>query len=782
MLEAPDKPHIASAPFRGTLSLDLLLDFWQAEQSSNAHGLSAMAKEINEHVARAPELRGPLASPAVLERYPDLVGPMFSVLLPAGLKNMACTAVCHPSSWDFFHSTPRFRRELLSARGSLRGELLLDGMTWDFLGRLYRYLGVLRSCYGINMQFEKSVLVQVENEQTGLLSCFQLRAQLDMMRVRPTGEIPPLDQAILEQVKADMTSFDLWARLLPYDAFEYYGMMVYEATEVTEEVTRAQLTELLVEADPLIELDRFNRIEKLLRTFLKLPNLELAVIGIEGDSGFCMDGHEGLRHDLDARALDSLICPHDRSDLSCGETVVHSDLAEIPLPTDFMRNMVQEGARSFLMTPIRGQDGLSGALVLSTDKPGQLSMLTKLRLKGLLPIFSQALQRTLADVQARVQAVLKEKFTSIHPAVEWKFRAAALRYVHSREIGDVVFPDVHSLYSASDIRSSSDIRNRAIQSDLIRQVETAKEVLHEARGRREIEYLSSLIYRLEGLVAELEGGVRSGDEARVARLLASEVEPIFGSLEVLGSDVHSSIEGYRGAVCEDSGSLYTERRAYEDSVDRLASVQTAILQEAQERAQRVFPHLFQMYRTDGVEHSIYVGSSLTERTDFSLLYLKDLRLWQLRVVARLARASARLERELTVPLKVAHLILAQSDPIALRFSQEEKKFNVDGAYNIRYEIIKKRIDKAHVKGTDERLTQPGKIAIFYSQAQEEQEYGHFIDYLQQRGELEREVERLDVEDLQGVHGLRALRVAVNLQEPEENPESIELAPGLKKNQ
>jgi hypothetical protein len=41
---------------------------------------------------------------------------------------------------------------------------------------------------------------------------------------------------------------------------------------------------------------------------------------------------------------------------------------------------------------------------------------------------------------------------------------------------------------------------------------------------------------------------------------------------------------------------------------------------------------------------------------------------------------------------------------------------VDGAYDIRYEIVKKRIDKALIKGTNERATQPGKIVIVYSQA------------------------------------------------------------------
>ena len=104
-------------------------------------------------------------------------------------------------------------------------------------------------------------------------------------------------------------------------------------------------------------------------------------------------------------------------------------------------------------------------------------------------------------------------------------------------------------------------------------------------------------------------------------------------------------------------------------------------------------------------------------------------------------------------LRVASLILVHSNPLAIKFRMDEKQFDVDGAYNIRYEIIKKRIDKAHIKGTEERLTVPGKIAIVYSQEKDAEEYYKYIKYLGS-------VEKLDIEDLQGVSGLKALRVDV----------------------
>ena len=97
---------------------------------------------------------------------------------------------------------------------------------------------------------------------------------------------------------------------------------------------------------------------------------------------------------------------------------------------------------------------------------------------------------------------------------------------------------------------------------------------------------------------------------------------------------------------------------------------------------------------------------------------------------------------------------------------EEKHFSVDGAYNARYEIVKKRIDKACIHGTGERLTQPDQIAIVYTQEREAEMYREFITYLQEEGFLKTDFVDVLLEDLQGVHGLRALRVQVMDQPPE----------------
>jgi hypothetical protein len=106
--------------------------------------------------------------------------------------------------------------------------------------------------------------------------------------------------------------------------------------------------------------------------------------------------------------------------------------------------------------------------------------------------------------------------------------------------------------------------------------------------------------------------------------------------------------------------------------------------------------------------------------------------------------------------------MAHSNPIAISFRKDERRFDVEGAYNIRYEIMKKRIDKVRIKSTNERLTQPGKIAIVYSYAREADEYRKYIEFLQNKNILLPDAEMLDLEEVQGISGLKAIRLSVNL--------------------
>ena len=195
------------------------------------------------------------------------------------------------------------------------------------------------------------------------------------------------------------------------------------------------------------------------------------------------------------------------------------------------------------------------------------------------------------------------------------------------------------------------------------------------------------------------------------------------------------------------------------------------IDKEQEAAQQIFPHYFERFVTDGVDFNIYIGQSISPNKNFDAFYLKNLKMWQLTTLAKAAQLTNRLEKKLSMPLQTTQLILAHSHPISISFRTAERKFDVDGAYNIRYEIIKKRIDKVHIKNSKERLTQPGMLAIVYSQPLEGQEYMEYIDFLRNKNLLKGPVQQFELEELQGVSGLKGLRVAINMVDEEQSKES-----------
>ena len=186
----------------------------------------------------------------------------------------------------------------------------------------------------------------------------------------------------------------------------------------------------------------------------------------------------------------------------------------------------------------------------------------------------------------------------------------------------------------------------------------------------------------------------------------------------------------------------------------------SLLDEKQISAQAMYPHYFERFKTDGVEHNMYIGESLTKEDSFSPIYLYNLRLWQLQIMCEMENSYYQMQTDFPIKLDVASMILVFNQPLSISFRMDEKQFDVDGTYNARYEIVKKRVDKAFIKGTNERITQKGKISIVYSQKQDEEEYLRYVKFLQSKNYLDNDIEILELQDLQAVTGLKAIRVSV----------------------
>jgi GAF domain-containing protein len=760
-------------PFACVLSLEPLVNLWTQFGASNHPG-AGLAQLVHEEVQHAPEFLAPIEDMTVLTRRKELVELLMSLVFPQAFWDRDYGAAYIPYHFRSFYATPAFAAMLMAPDGTFGDRLQVDEKTLFGMRILGAYVDILRRFYGITLDFDFPLILTTTDPHTGLDRHFKMRFSRRFLEIRQQGAPKSLSSAAQKHLLANPADLRVWMDVLPPEHFVFYGFAVANAMDVTDQEVLSSLKRDVVEKVSLVSATKFLDLQEKLRTLLRRPHIELGLVALQDHQVLVLHRQRqaeqschfsnSTHYHLEDLAGSS----HERA-LTQGQLQVIEDLTVLAARSPLEEALFQRGMCNLLVVPLYYQETLLGVLELSSPTPGDLHALSTMKLRDVLPLFSVAVKRSVEELNARVESFIKEQYTAIHPAVEWRFRQAALRIMeqHQRgvpaEMEPIVFNELYPLYAISDIRGSSTQRNEAIQADLIEHLRLARAVIVQAYACRPLPALDEITYRIDKHSAHIAVSLNAGDEEAVLDFLHRDVEPVFEHLEAFDSSVRQHLKVYWAAINPRLGMLHQQRRAFEESVNKINDAISAYLDAEEAEAQKMFPHYFEKHSSDGVEHGIYVGASLMEDGKFDLLYLHNLRIWQLLVMCGAALLTAQLRPSLQVPLETTHLVLAHHTPLSIHFHPDEKQFEVDGAYNMRYEIIKNRIDKALIKGRPERLTQPGKIAIVYSQPREAAAYLQYIDYLHDKGYITADVEDVELEDLQGAQGLKALRITVNME-------------------
>ena len=760
-------------PFKGRLSFKPLIDYLFDEDERKPCKAKLFLKEsLKGEIEKAPELLEPIDDFTVLEKHAELIQKLMSVVMaPASLDREAIAAVVPFSVRPIFVS-PLFQQLFLDSEGVFQGRI---NVSTDVLlkGRVIRsYLFILERFYGIRQNLDYPIVRIIRDPENGLDRYFNMTLDFRFVDCRALKKPKVLTEKDRNRILEHLTEPEVLKEILPPSHFELHGFTLIRGTDVTKSEVISALERDLISQESIVSPGEFDRIQGHLRTLFRRPDLVSGVAAFQGDqilmlskscekSCSCIfaDSHHVPVSEMNGTVFDRAVRESKVvrvPDLQDQKTIMHKE-----------EGLLQMGLRSLLIAPLFHKDKPIGTMYIASPRPGDLGSIDAMLLDSIRPMFAMSIKKALDDLEHRVQGVIKEKCTAIHPTVEWRFRKAALKHFEDIRAGrpsqmeQIVFKDIFPLYGVSDIRGSTTERNRAIQDDLAMHLELALNVVQSANEAKPLFFLNELIRRIEQRRDRIKNGLVTGDEHSILKFLREDVESLFPHLREFGVKVIRAVEAYESAIDPNVNTVYRLRKEFEDSVFLLNERLMTYLDHEQAELQSVFPHYFERRRTDGVDYLIYIGPSLVENGEFNEIYLKNLRLWQLKVACGMIRLTEQLKPEMKVPLDTAHLILVQDTPLSIQFRFDEKRFGVDGAYDTRHEIIKSRIDKAVVKDTGERLTQPGKIAVVYSHPNEAWEMRRHIDFLQSEGYLTDELELLDLDDMPGVHGLKALRVGVD---------------------
>ncbi len=759
--------------FNSHLSFRPLVNALKKNITEGNPGMQKLYGKVVLEFESHPELMGTITDLSILEPYSELIQELLSAVFPPTTANYMY-GVSIPFKNQTVYASPLFKNLLLKP-GTQEMQIpendINQLLNWERLH--FAYGVVLKKYLDYNSPETGRTVYPFHDTNTGLTRYMEMRIDGRFIDVNPAGEMPELPKSIINHHSSSIMTIKELMEHVPLDKFVFEGVSVIRVNDMTEAEVITKIKNRLLNIDTFLDASVYTELENYIQCLIGLKDLGIGITPF-----FKINGHYVYS---DLHNTNSILFRHfhsteDKDEISdyCkllfrdnGLPVLYETLNEQLLSNvQCLQYYFKEGARSIILCPLKLEGGLIGILEVISKTPGQLKPVHVSRIESAIPLFTLGLEKDLDQLNNEVDNVIKKKFTAVQPAVEWRFTEAALNYIvnkHGNEeakIERIAFNDVFPLFGSIDIRNSSTERSHSIQADIIEQLQLALNVVKKAKADTPFPLLQEIEFKIEKHIAAASDVLQSEEELSVHDFMQGQVAAIFNHLHSTQPSVKNDIEHYFASLDPQLGVLYHHRKEYEQSISRINDTLAHFIDKEQVEAQKLYPHYFERFITDGLEFNIHMGQSIAPRKKFDEIYLRNMKMWQLTVLTKAARITHLLENELSHPLRTTQLILAHSQSLSISFRTEERKFDVDGAYNTRYEIVKKRIDKVRIKETNERLTQPGKIAIVYSQPRDAAEYTEYIEFLQSQNLLKPGIEKHDLEELQGVIGLKALRVEV----------------------
>ncbi|MFH6971681.1 GAF domain-containing protein [Flavobacterium petrolei] len=769
------------SPFKTLISFHKLIEALEEIAISNVDYRANYAKALLKEIKPFSEFRTGIENLDLIHENETLIQHLLADLFPTALTNNEIKAVTIPFQNFTFNYTERFKK-IVDEAG-----VLFDMAIRDFDEHQFYVMSctlILNEFYGQKIDFNKPLFYDIPNKK-GIMNQYRILYNADFLEIISTEKAPKLSQDDIDMLMDNYDDLALWKEKFPVESWILKGFGIAILFDATTESSISKLKSNLLkpEREQIALQENF---ESIFRSIFKIADLRVGVIVYNAEED------KFVKPTLNDTSLTSFILsteeevPCKNALLGCSfENLLENNkaisisnvgkFAHEPGNQIFGSHLLNQNIHSCIFAPIIKNGMLLGVVELVSASPRELNSINASKLDLILPYLIDTVERYNTDMQNQIEAIIQREYTAIHPSVYWKFRKEAQKYFQTQTrdyiFKEIVFKEVYPLYGQIDIKGSSNHRNETVKEDLKNQLNALIQIFDNQKTKTNLVLLEQRKFELQSLLEQLDSPLKADTEQQIQLYIENEIHPILRNTKT-DSAGETLEKNYFESLDEKSGMFYHSRKKFDNAMSIINKKLASILDKKQAEAQNIYPHYYERFKTDGVEHNLYIGSSIAPSKAFDTMYLHNLRLWQLQTLCEMELEHHQLKYSLPYELDVTSLILVFSSPISIRFRMDEKRFDVDGTYNARYEVVKKRIDKANIKGTKERITEKEKITIVYSHNNEETEYLNYIKFLQFKNVLEPTVEQFEVEELQGVSGLRAIRVKVSNKNSDETQKSF----------
>lgn len=760
-------------PFIIKIGFNKLLSYYETLAKNDDEFLAAKARRVLKVQKNSPILRHGFTQVSHLKKYQKeidiILQDSFSEVLT---KNEIKTASV-PFHNIVFNSSERFRNILNAAGNDFKLEIrnMPDDSRYIIACTI-----ILDYCYQFKANHTRPLYYKIP-DVNGIVKSYKILYNADFIEITRNKNTKPITEDDYEELLDNFDNINLWKEKFPPRSYEFKGFVISNIFDITADQSISNIKSSLIAKENRKDNRFMSNFKSIFQSFLGMNDLdvgfsiynhkedELMPVYDAGVYSFLLETSEKSKN------CKRIFCKDSYKTLFKDKTFYSvSDIERFNAKANdghgsHMAILGENGYKSTILAPIADGDNLMGILELVSKKKRALNSVVANKLVDVMPYIVAAVKRSRQDEEHLIEAVIQRECTAIHPSVKWKFEAAARQFLIDQQqdgeeatFGKILFRDVFPLFGQIDVKGSSDARNKATQKDLALQLMLIGKIIEKAFETEKLPIFEKLKFEIESLSEEINNDFKVDSEQRATSFFRHEIEPFFKFQLNNNSSLKGVIEDYYSKMDGQLGLIYYYRKNYDDTIMLINKNMSSVIDKEQIKAQKMYPHFFERFKTDGVEHNMYIGESITKENSFNLIYLYNLRLWQLQVMCKMENEFYVNRDKYPLSLDVASMILVFNQSLSIRFRMDEKLFDVDGTYNARYEVVKKRVDKANIKGTKERATTHGKITIVYSQKEDEIEYLQYVNFLQAKNVLGDTVEVLELEDLQGVTGLKAIRV------------------------
>ena len=213
----------------------------------------------------------------------------------------------------------------------------------------------------------------------------------------------------------------------------------------------------------------------------------------------------------------------------------------------YLKMLKDSDVIAYALAPVYFNNSLTGVLEIYSKKKNVLNESLLAKLDPVMPMLSQMLKNSIDEFSDSIDHVIKEKFTSVQPSVQWKFNEVAWHYIMDRhkqngkpEMEEIVFDKVYPLYGAVDIRNSTVERNASLQKDLVVQFNVLLDTLKQLKQESGFGLLDEKIFLSRKWLEKIQNPSGFNEEVKLNDFLDNDIIPFLVQFRD-GNPAYSSI-------------------------------------------------------------------------------------------------------------------------------------------------------------------------------------------------------------------------------------------------